>query len=209
MSAMETAMSFIYLGDEFVAAYSQIGTPGIAPIVLMGHTVELYLKGALLAAGCNTEEVARFRHDVDALLRACQERDPAFPVRLSLRPAVLHALRATGGLRMHERLSDDDQAHFSKYSNLYYAAFAQGDLKYWGTAVRRDVKLLTYIHPWSGAWLAHEFFDPIREYLGIPKDIGQMIREKAKHELPGRVTDSFLGEYDLLKQKTARDDDSV
>lgn len=195
---MKASRSLIWLGDEFLVAYSQIGTPGIAAIVLMGHAIELYLKGALLAAGLDMKRVIGFRHDVDALLRACQESDAGFPVRLTLRPAVLNALRATGGERMHEHLSHDDQAHFSKYSDLYYAAFAQGDLKYWGTAVKRDVKLLQSIHAWGGAWLAHEFFDPIREHLGISTGIGQMIREKTEHALPSQATHSFLSEYDLL-----------
>lgn len=202
MATVDGWLSFIALGDDFLAAYVQMSPRlgGVAAF-LVGHATELYLKGVLLKHGLPLCKLKT--HDLKSLLTSCRESAPGFPVALEFRDAVLDALRNTHGAGMSRCLGPGDAEHFHKYHDLYYAAYAQGDLKYVGASSRLDLLYVSW--PLSGVTLMLEIFDPIRRYLGMADDIGTTIRLCLHPPFGEAAPIKLLAEYDVRKkaQQTA------
>jgi len=192
--------AFMQLGDDFLVAYAQVSPRLVVRTFLIGHATELYLKAVLLKRGLSLPEVKSHRHDLKSLLSRCREADPKLPVEFEFRDTVLATLRDTRGARMNDRLSPDDAKHFSEYLDLYYAAYAQGDLKYLGTMVERGLDVLYVSYPSSGVKLMLDIFDPIRRYLGITADVGTVIRSLLEPPWPDWAPVKLLEEYDIRRR---------
>ncbi|MEN6368837.1 MAG: hypothetical protein ABFD77_03955, partial [Thermotogota bacterium] len=163
--------------------------------------LELHLKAYLVATGAK----APVTHDLSKLLEQCRGDRHTFPIVFHFRPAVLEALKTSAGDRMHERLSSDDFRHFCQYSGLYYGAYAQGDLKYLGTGVKRPLQCISSIYPYQAAALMLELLDPIRLAVGYGPSAGEAIREQLQRvpHIPDPAA-NLLAEYELRREDERR-----
>jgi HEPN domain-containing protein len=197
------ADSFLELGNEYLIAYAQVSATPVVSVFLLGHATELYLKAVLISKGVDLERLIQSGkgHDLVDLLSRCKKLDPRIPVTFNFRDSVLNALLKTGGVRIDDKLSNDDHAHFCEYEDLYYAAYAKADLKYFGTRMKKELVMISFSYPTNMVKLMVEIFDPIREYLGYQDDVGTVIRRRCQQwYVATSSVDSLLAEYDLTKK---------
>jgi hypothetical protein len=160
--------SFIKVGDDWIVVYSL--TPLIirpsVKIFFAGQAFELYLKAAYTKLTGNIDNAIKFRHDLPKIWEKCKKLDPNFLPEYELRQKILD--RNLFDPLDLEKLSKDDQLHYSKYNEIYLAAKYLTDLKYVGVPLKKVKGALKYgaIFPnptWSG------LFNSFRNYLEYPE----------------------------------------
>ena len=201
----QAAFNYIHVADEFLVGCAQVSSSMLVWTFLLCHTFELHLKAFLVASGIAELDLTRMSHDLDKLLSACHDSGCGFPVAFRFRPVVLKALEESAGDRIHERLKDGELAHFCAHSALYYGAYAKGDLKYLGTAVKRPIIARSNLYPYEAVTVLVEVLDPIRRNLGYEDSTGAAIRRCLRNvpHIPEPAS-NFLVEYDLRTQSRGR-----
>ncbi|MDB5102715.1 MAG: hypothetical protein JWP91_404 [Fibrobacteres bacterium] len=150
-------------GDDFLVAFYALPN-GLdqSRLFLVGHALELYLKGVLFSLLNDANLVRSKGHKIVDLLRSCQSEDPKFLPDYVIRDSVLDALPLS--IHLMENLAPSDYVHFGTHRDLYQTIALGPDAKYWGTPLTRP-NLDSVFEVWPNNYW-EKMFKNIFQYLG-------------------------------------------
>jgi hypothetical protein len=135
---------FVSAGDDWLFVYAvtcgpmTLGEHLHGPrMFAIGHATELYLKAAYLNShpGATPQSlIGGFNHAIASLLAKCKKASPELLRDYELRPELLKRDDLFGGATraMLEEGRNEYFSHFLRHQELYLAAKALQDLKYFG-----------------------------------------------------------------------------
>jgi len=162
-------LAFAGLADQYFVAYACTPHICVGPAYQdLAHSIELYLKAALIKVTGDAQQARKHGHSVGALLRECQRMDSTFLPRYVLRHSVLDA--PLWNRQATERvLSKDDCLHFLDQQELYFIAHHQlaGQIKYLGANPKGISGPYGYAQVFPNPfWI--QFVKELRSHIGYP-----------------------------------------
>lgn len=163
---MNTPLSFVDVGDQFLIAYACSTWAGpAARLFTIGHAAELYLKAALLKLQ-PAADVTKFGHKIEDLLEKLQALSPSLLTGYNLRKSAADKwlLNPVGPEAFG---IDPDYDHYVYNIELYWVSRYLGDTKYLlasHKAIKRSFAVTSA--GLNDYW--QPFFREIRNFLGLP-----------------------------------------
>ncbi|MDQ3017647.1 MAG: hypothetical protein M3R25_13135 [Bacteroidota bacterium] len=166
MSTTHKWGSFLHTADEFIIAYASCtGNTISAPLFLIGHAVELYLKSAYTKQTRDIDAAVNFGHRIYDLWNACKSIDDKFMPQYELRDNVFQCPFLEKDIV--KLLSHEDCIHFLENQEFYIVSKYLPDLKYLGAPLKKIKG--AYAIPFAchnPYWI--KFFKELRSYLEYP-----------------------------------------
>jgi hypothetical protein len=166
MTSLHTWPSFLWTADEFIIAYASAPLlAGAAPLFMIGHAAELYLKAANTKITGDIDRAVGFGHRMKDLWNDCKSKDPLFMPNYELREAVYKEPFLEEDIT--GLFSQNDAVHYLKNQDFYIVAKHLMDIKYFGAPLKTIKRPYAYSTVFQNPyWI--DFFKELRSYLGHP-----------------------------------------
>lgn len=164
---------YYYAGDQWFITYacqSPFPLQNIAWTALQ-LSVELYLKAKLVKETGATKEAFKFGHNIEGILRKCQEVDPSFLPSFHIKRDILQVgkelFRHIGPDFRCKKLTDSQNTEVKAQLELYVLAHFGADLKYLGAPLKtQDGQFCIGFSTHNPMWI--NFFKEARMGIGVP-----------------------------------------
>lgn len=163
---MNTPLSFVDVGDQFLIAYACSSWAGPAVhLFTIGHAAELYLKAALLKIQPGTD-VTKFGHKIGDLLAKLQSYSPSLLAAYTLRKSAADKwlLNPVGPESFG---IDPDYDHYVNNMELYWVSRYLADTKYLLASHKAAIKSFVVVSTGLNEYW-QPFFRELRNFLGLP-----------------------------------------
>lgn len=158
--------SFLEAADEWFITYSLPPLLTCVKLFAIGHTVELYLKGANTKFTKDIDRAIKFGHNIKSIWNDCK-KDSKFMPSFEIRDSVFN--RDFLSVTEVESLGEADRLHYFRNQEFYIMAKLLPDLKYLGAPLKsvKGAYALGFIYP-NPYWI--DFLRELRDYIGHPQN---------------------------------------